>query len=251
MWSWWRIAWRWGDLDAKSSGGAGGASATLGRSAVVVRTSSDPRMCVRRPTGGTPVGLYAAPPSRRLACYPDVLRRPLACPLFRRKSRVTVRLGILRGLDLDEIQHLEAVRAQQPDPVAVTKVELDAPLGAFPLEAMHAEVGAQQPLLGRQFLVRGAEDHERPVRQADQVTPGTEQARGLGNPPVGVGPERGAVLGDGEVEAFVGKRDRLSARFDQRELEATLVLHAARGLELCRCDVDADRARTAPREPRG
>jgi hypothetical protein len=33
--------------------------------------------------------------------------------------------GSVRGLDLDKVDHLEPVRAQQPDPIPVAEVELD------------------------------------------------------------------------------------------------------------------------------
>src|SRR5205807_1387736 len=36
------------------------------------------------PPGPSPVGLSAASPSRRLSCYPDVLRRPLPGPFASR-----------------------------------------------------------------------------------------------------------------------------------------------------------------------
>ena len=49
--------------------------------------------------------------------------------------------------------------------------------------------------------------------------------------------------------SLVGQRHVLGARLDERELEPVLLLAAARGLELGRRHVDADRPRAAPREP--
>ena len=72
---------------------------------------------------------------------------------------------------------------------------------------------------------------------------------GLGDPEVRVAPDAGAVLGDGEVEALRGERNVLGARLDQRELDSELELTAARGGELGRGDIDADRTCAAPREP--
>src|SRR2546423_1663065 len=103
MLSWCRIAWRWGDRDASSNGGAGGASATL-------------------------------------ACYPDVLRGPLPGPVASRETRVAVRLGILGSLGLAPVQVFEIVGAQDPGPLALTHMALDNGLTAVPLAAELATV---------------------------------------------------------------------------------------------------------------
>src|SRR2546423_9820 len=70
---------------------------------------------------------------------PDLLRGPAPRPLRRRQRRKAVRLRVLRSLDLDQIENLEAAVAQEPDPIAVAEVEVDV-LVARPLEAVHAEV---------------------------------------------------------------------------------------------------------------
>src|SRR6476469_2797171 len=83
-----RIALRCGDVDASRSGDDGGASATL-------------------------------------ACDPDLVCRPLACPFGRYVLVVRMRLGIRRRIELDEPVDLESTFAQKVDPVAVSEVELD------------------------------------------------------------------------------------------------------------------------------
>src|SRR5436309_15369019 len=107
MCSWCRIAWRCGDLEASSNGGAGGASATRGRRVVVVRDGFDLSMCVRRPTERSPVGLSAASPSRRLSCYPEILAGPLLRPLGGDSHVVAVVDRVRRREDLDETFDLE------------------------------------------------------------------------------------------------------------------------------------------------
>src|SRR5690349_19473080 len=95
-----RIARRRGDVDARSSGGAGGASATLSR-------------------------------------LPDVLPGPAACPVDRNPVSVA-RRRVFGRTELDQRLELESLRPQQPNPFAVRQLELDrAPVGLF---AVHPEV---------------------------------------------------------------------------------------------------------------
>src|SRR2546428_10294944 len=103
------MALRWGDLEARSSGGAGRASA-------------------------------------RLARDPDLFGRPLPRPLRRRDLVVAVLLGACGRVHLDQVLDVEAVRAQKPEPVAVRKVVL-RPLLLGPPDAVHAELGPVQALL--------------------------------------------------------------------------------------------------------
>src|SRR5918999_3836456 len=96
-----RIARRCGLVDASRSGGAGAASATL------------PRL-------------------------PVLLARPPARPVRRDEVVVLVRRSVGGSLDLDQVEDLEAIRAEEADPVAVPEVELHAAVG--PLEPVHAEL---------------------------------------------------------------------------------------------------------------
>jgi hypothetical protein len=63
---------------------------------------------------------------RPLARDPDLLSRPLAAPLGGDVVVVDRRFRILRCLNLDEVLDLEAVGAEQPDPVAVAEVVFSA-----------------------------------------------------------------------------------------------------------------------------
>src|SRR5215211_4129610 len=123
-----------------------------------VRTAPEMRYG-RRPT----CGINPKPPSSssgrdlsdglHLADPPDLLRRPLPCPIWVNKSVATQLSQIIRCLDLDQVEHVEAASSQQPDPIAVPKVEFDARL-AGPVEPMHPEVRAQQPIGCRPIVVR-------------------------------------------------------------------------------------------------
>src|SRR6266571_747219 len=83
-----RIALRCGEVDARRSGGDGGASATLARD-------------------------------------PDLVSGPLARPFDRHVLVVGMHFGIRLRVQLDESLDLEPVRVQKVDPVAVTELELD------------------------------------------------------------------------------------------------------------------------------
>src|SRR5262249_40600633 len=77
-----------------------------------------------------------------------------------------------------------------------------------------------------------------------------EEPRSLGNPLSRIGPRGRAVLGDDDVERRVRERHVLPRRLDELELDPRLAHQPPRGLELCRGRVDADRTRSALREPR-
>ena len=61
-------------------------------------------------------------------------------------------------------------------------------------------------------------------------------------------PQAGAVLGNGEIETRVRVVYRLRIAVDKREVEAMLMLQAARDRELRLGIVDSDHSSTAPRE---
>ncbi len=82
-----------------------------------------------------------------------------------------------------------------------------------------------------------------------EAAAGSQQAGGLGEPAVRVGPQDRAVLADGDVERGVGERHLLGAAEQERELEAVLALHPGGGLELLRRVVEADRPRAAAGHP--
>src|SRR5262245_15402260 len=96
-----RIARRCGEREASRSGVAGGASATLYRCVSVLLGRFGVSLWVRRPTGGTSVGLFAASPSRRLTRDPELLVRPPLRPFGGDPLVVLVRHGIIGRIQLD------------------------------------------------------------------------------------------------------------------------------------------------------
>ena len=104
-------------------------------------------------------------------------------------------------------------------------MELD-PRIVRPREAMHAEIGPQEALRRRALLlgIRDGEDPEGAVCQEDQLATGAQEACGLGDPAVRIGPNRCPVLADCEVEACIGQSGRLGVAVDEREVEVVLVL---------------------------
>jgi hypothetical protein len=153
---------------------------------------------------------------------------------------------------LDERLDLEPVRGEHPDPVSVAEVEVDPRVG-LPFEPAHPEVRAEELGSGGDDRVDvGRGQHEqRPIDQEDELAPRAKEPCRLRNPEIGIAPDARPVLGHGEVERRVRERHVLGARVDERELEAVLRLHRASGVELLRCQVDADRTGALPREPRG
>src|ERR671935_1084995 len=208
----------------------------------------------RAPAGyGAPVGTRARARmrsgSRALARHPDLLARPAPRPRDGDE-------GIAGGRacwwpQLDEVLHLEVMPTQEPDPVAVAKVELDR-LVVRPFEAMHPKVVAHEPLLCRNTLrVRHAQHENRGVDEEDELATGSEEAGSLGDPAVRVTPDAGPIFAEGEVETGVGQRDLLGIAVDEREGQAELLLQRTGRLELFGRVVDADDAGTAPGEPGG
>jgi hypothetical protein len=78
---------------------------------------------------------------------------------------------------------------------------------------------------------------------------GAQQSRGLGDPLVRIGPDRRAVLRDGQVEARLRQRHGLGIAQDEWKLDPELLLEATRGLELRRRVVDADGLGAASGQP--
>src|SRR4029079_6328566 len=118
-----------------------------------------PRTAARRRRRGSAAapGSPAAAVSSRLdgagaqAGSSYLYRGPLACPGGGHVGVVVVGLGVGRCLDLDQVEDLEAVRAQQPGPLAVRKVVLDALVR--PREAVHPELRTLQGLHRGDVLV--------------------------------------------------------------------------------------------------
>src|SRR5271170_7958003 len=157
--------------------------------------------------------------------------------------------GSGRRPDLDQVLYLEAAAAQQPDHVAVAEVELHR-LVVWPFEAVHAEVGPQQLLGGGQVSLVGDREHELyRVDQEDQPPAGAQQPGRLRDPSVRIAPDAGPVFRDHQVEGGIGERGLLGAGVQQREPQPEALLQLARGGQLRRGDIQADRTRPAPGQP--
>ena len=183
---------RCGDVDASSSGGAGGA---------LIRACAPARSLPTATASPTPRSSGSRRGSRR-----------------RSGAKISIRSSTSKP-----------ALAQQPEQVAVAELELRRAV-VLPVEPVQAALRALERL-GRALEVR-AENRERRVAQEDELAAGSKQARGLGDPLVRVAPDRRAVLGDDDVERRVRERDLLGVRLEERELDPGLALHLPRGLEL-------------------
>ena len=120
---------------------------------------------------------------------------------------------VVGRVELDEVDHLEARTAEEPEELAVRELPLD-PDFVGPLQAAENALRAQERLAGRPFDLGRAEDRERRVAEKPEAAAGTEQPVRLGKPAVRVAPDARAVLRDGEVEALRLERDVFGARLE-------------------------------------
>ncbi len=152
---------------------------------------------------------------------------------------------------LDEILDRKPVGAQQPNPVSMTKVELDR-WTTLPLKAVHPELRAKQAVA------------DCPRRSRHQVRRASITCCCLGkrahrrsaagqprDPQVRIGPDGGAVLADEEIEGPVSQRNLFTRGAQQRKPEAELILHPPGDAQLAGARIDADRLSTSARHPRG
>ena len=124
-----------------------------------------------------------------------------------------------------------------------------APSASGQIEPMHAEMIPLQLLGRRQILVRRRQHREIRTTEEHQLPTRAQDPRRLGDPTVGIAPDRGAVLRDRQVEAPVTERRPLGVGVDQWEADPELVLEHPSGRELPRGVVEPDRAGAATREP--
>ena len=138
-------------------------------------------------------------------------------PTRQRRSRSASASPLLREPGFDQVEDLEAVLAQQPDPVSVREVVLDTLVPS----ADHSN--RCMPNWGRSSrssaLPSSGEQRMRSVelRRNDELPSGTEQPRGLGDPLVRVGPDRRSVLRHRDVERRVRQRHILAECPDELE----------------------------------
>ena len=117
---------------------------------------------------------------------------------------------------------------------------------------MHAPLRAQQSIARNVGVeITEAEDGEHGVDEEDQLAARAQDAGRFRDPRVRVAPDARAVLGDREAKAVVSERRLLGVPVMQRERNAVLGLESTCGRELRLRVVDANRARTAPRQPGG
>src|ERR671924_1030649 len=179
---------------------------------------------------------------------PDLLGGPAPGPFGRHVVVVRVVLRRARREAFVQGQDLEAILAQQPDHLPVREVVVHALVLARPLDPPEIRVRAQQTLLDL-ALVGRAQDREGRVAEEDQSPAGPKEPGRFRDPQLGIGPNRSAVLRDGDVEALIGQRDVLRARLDKLDRNAELLAHPARRLKLRRRRVDAGHPRPTLREP--
>src|SRR4051794_10180182 len=131
-----------------------------------------------------------APAGRSLlARYPDLLCRPPTRPLERDEVVIAGPLGVVPRPQLVKRLDLEPVLAQQPDPIRVRDVVLDAEVTG-PRDAVHPELRTQQSIARDAGPVGEAECDEHRVREEDEPPAGPKQPRRLRDPLGGIGPER-------------------------------------------------------------
>src|SRR5688572_5880742 len=100
---------------------------------------------------------------------------------------------------------LEAVSAQEPEPIAVAEMELDAAAVGAPVEVIAAKLRPHQLLLDTTD-VWTTQDQQGGVPQEDQAATRSQQARSFWNPAVRIGPDGCAILGYDQVKSVVRER---------------------------------------------
>ena len=153
--------------------------------------------------------------SAGLSGSPHLFTRPPVGPP--RLDKAVLRRCVSRGPKLNQVEDLEAVLPQQPDPVAVAQVKLNGWV-IGPLETVHFKVGAAE-LCRRRFVVFvGNTEHQQcAVPEEEEFTSGPEEARRLGYPGIGISPDGGAVLADHEIERIVPQGDVFARSPHQRK----------------------------------
>src|SRR5439155_26576514 len=127
-----------------------------------------------------------------LAHPPDLLGGPAARPLGRDEGE-TAGAATLGRPHLDERLDLQAVGAEEADPLTVRQVELDGAV-VRPLDAVQAEQVARQPIRRLLGVVGRAEQAQQPALEEDEHPARSQEARRLGDPAIGIAPDARAVL---------------------------------------------------------
>ena len=143
----------------------------------------------------------------------------------RRPARAAVRRSVPRGRQGEEPADARAdarIWGDSPIPSRTASREPAQRRDRSPhVLGLPPALGACRPCSRRSLSFVGCAEHQQcSVDEEDQPTSGAQESGCLRDPPIGVAPDAGAVLGDGEVEALVGQRNLLGAAVQQRELEA-------------------------------
>src|SRR5271165_7136818 len=185
----------------------------------------------------------ASPP----ASAPDLLTRPPPRPCA--IDEVILADAVFGWAELDQILDLEPVGAQEPNPVAVTEMELDRRV-VGPLEPVHAEVRTNEAIGGRDAIrVGGTQHQQRAVAEEEKLAAGMQKSGRLGDPVIGVRPDGGTVLADDEIEGPVPERHLLPARAYERKPEPELGLKLFRDAQLSCRRIDTGGKSTQARQP--
>src|SRR5271166_5722899 len=182
------------------------------------------------------------------ADFPYFFARPLPRP-FVSDERID-RRRVRRRADLDQILDVKGGVGEKSNPFTVRQVELDARI-VGPFHTIHAEGRTQQSAgCWEVVLGRCAQYQEECVGQEYEAPARAQKTRSFRNPQPRIGPQAGAILGDGEVKGCVGVVNRLGVAVNERKVETMLELQTPSCDELLLRVVDSHNPRAAPSEPR-
>src|SRR5581483_1942304 len=173
-----------------------------------------------------------------LTDLPDALQRPAARPL----EVGDVPVGgarVRRRARLDQVLDLQPVRPEQPDPLAVGKLEVDR----FLVPGPHAEVVDVQAAVESLALGVPTDERERAQHVEREQAARPEHPRGLRDRRVGVGERHRPVVAEHDVEARVRERHALGVGVHDRERDPGAGHQARRVPELRDRQIQADGTR--------
>ena len=180
---------------------------------------------------------------------PRAPRRATGSPVLRDDLVEGVVLALRRCVDLMHRLDHEASPAEQPHPVPVRGMELDAAAG--PVHLVGLALTAQQALAREPFLGWDTQCRQVAVGHEDQSSSRSQQPGGFRQPSLRVAPRGGSVLTHHKVVPSTGQGDPLPVPLDQREDRSDLGLHPARGHQLLVGEVHGHRPGAGPGQPRG
>src|SRR5918993_1849010 len=145
--------------------------------------------------------------------------------------------------------HHEPIFAEDANPVSMTWMKLDPAAG--PLHSGHPLLRPQQAIHCVSPVFRHAHCRLDAVGQEYESSAWPEESRRLRDPAFRVAPYARPVLADGQIEGVIRERNVFGVGLDQREGQTEVLLAPAGGVQLCACQVHADRSGTEPGEPCG